>query len=87
MSKYSNVTAAEMELILSGEQVPRRTLPVNSGEIKAVSAACRFAIDTGELAFLRAPCRGNKIICQKVADHISFSKACNAEQCRFYQAK
>lgn len=49
--------------------------------------ACRYAEDTGKRAFPAAPCRGNRIICHRIAGHTSYTKACTPEKCRFYEKK
>ena len=49
------------------------------------STSCRYAEDTGELAFPAAPCRGNRIICHKIEGHTSYTKACTPEKCKYYE--
>ena len=49
------------------------------------STVCRYAEDTGELAFSSAPCRGSRIICHKIDGHVSYTKACTPEKCKYYE--
>ena len=49
------------------------------------STSCRYAEDTGEKAFPAAPCRGNRIICHKIDGHVSYTKACTPEKCKYYE--
>lgn len=51
----------------------------------APSTSCRYAEDTGEKAFPAAPCRGNRIICHRIEGHVSYTKACTPEKCKFYE--
>ena len=46
---------------------------------------CKYAEDTGEKAFPAAPCRGNRIICSRIEGHVSYTKACTPEKCKFYE--
>lgn len=50
---------------------------------------CKYASDTGEVAFPAAPCRGNRIICQHPANagFISYTKQCRKERCLYYEAE
>ena len=45
---------------------------------------CAHARDTGELAFIGLPCRGNRIECRKTGV-LSYAAACRADKCRFYE--
>ena len=60
-------------------------------EAPAVSARrgpvtrCRHAEDTGEPAFARLPCRGNRIRCRRMPELLSFTRNCQPDKCRFYE--
>ena len=87
MSVYSNVTPEVMQKIISSTVKQNVVLDFVSAPLVSVPLPeiCKYAEDTGELAFLRAPCRGNKIICHKVDGHFSFTKACNPDKCKFFE--
>lgn len=85
---YSNVTPEEMAQILEQFKTKRREeikLPERIRENKPL--VCKYATDTGERAFPNLPCRGNKIICSKIAGHTSYTKACNPGNCKFFEVK
>lgn len=48
---------------------------------------CKYAKDTGEVAFPAAPCRGNRIICQheKNKQFVSYTRQCRKERCLFFE--
>lgn len=50
---------------------------------------CKYAQDTGEIAFPAAPCRGNRIICQypENAGFVSYTKQCRKATCLFFDAE
>ena len=50
---------------------------------------CRYAQDTGEVAFQAAPCRGNRIICQHPQNtgFVSYGRQCRREKCVFFDAE
>ena len=64
--------------------------PKTSGERMRIAKIekCKYAMDTGEVAFPAAPCRGNRIICQhpENAGFISYTKQCKKESCLFFEA-
>ena len=81
---FSTVTKNEIRQIIAARKEGEKNLP----DIKVKSIfgdTCKYAEDTGERAFVAAPCRGNKIICRKIDGHISYTKACCAEQCKFFE--
>lgn len=57
----------------------------NNASSSKIKTNCKFAVDTGELAFMSAPCRGNRIMCEKIPGFISYAKACSPEKCKFFQ--
>ena len=75
------------EILANFKQTQKVSVPdhvhIQPPVIQSVTS-CRYAEDTGERAFAAAPCRGNKIICRKIDGHISYTKACCAEQCKFF---
>lgn len=89
MSTYSNVTPEQMAEILANMAKTKKLEVPKHIEIKnavsPTSPLCKFAEDTGEIAFPRAPCRGNKIICRKIDGHVSFTKACNIQYCKYFE--
>ena len=88
MATYSNVTKEQMAEILANFDKTRKVSVPEHVTLKPVvyhDTKCRYAEDTGEIAFLRAPCRGNKIICKKIDGHISYTKACCPEQCKYFE--
>jgi hypothetical protein len=48
---------------------------------------CRHAKDTGVLAFANAPCRGNRIECQKVPGFVSYAKRCSPKECTYFERR
>jgi hypothetical protein len=88
MTTYSNVTKEQMAEILANSDKTRKVSVPEHVTLQPVvqnDTKCVYAEDTGEIAFLRAPCRGNKIICHKIDGHISYTKACNPNNCKFYE--
>ena len=88
MYKYSNVTKEQMQEILASFNATQKvSLPdhIKVQPFAPQKTTCKYAEDTGERAFVAAPCRGNKIICRKIDGHISYTKACCAEQCKFFE--
>lgn len=86
MTTYANVTEEEMAEIL--EQLKSNA----PGKIKLperlaqkLPLKCRYAIDSGERAFVKLPCRGNKIFCQKIEGHVSYTSACNPGNCKHFE--
>lgn len=65
---------------LSGSEAP----PV-SAAVAGIVTRCRHAEDTGEAAFLRLPCRGNRIRCLRMPETFSFTRNCQPNMCRFYE--
>lgn len=90
MDEFSNVTEEEMATIMQDYRRKQKIeIPV-SAEIRQPEyseTVCTYAEDTGEIAFLRMPCRGNKIICHKIDGHVSFMKVCNAKYCKYFEEK
>lgn len=79
----SNVTAAEMQRIVAAM---RENLPPPE-EIKprpATATVCRHAEDTGVLAFVNLPCRGNRVECRKTGI-LSYAAACRPDKCKFHE--
>ena len=58
---------------------------LNTASSSKIKTNCKFAVDTGELAFASAPCRGNRIMCERIPGFISYAKACSPEKCKFFQ--
>lgn len=85
MSIYSNVTPEQMADILANITTNAEPRHVVIHVDTQPTTACKYAQDTGEIAFVRAPCRGNKIICKKISGHVSFAKACNSEFCKYFE--
>ena len=89
MSNYSNVTKEEMAEILDNFRRTQQVVIPEHVKIAplppAVPQKCKYAEDTGEIAFLRAPCRGNKIICHRIEGHVSYTKSCTSNLCKFYE--
>lgn len=84
---YSNVTWDELSELIRQEQLRQSSSTPSSVNIRKMVAQCRYAEDTGKRAFPAAPCRGNRIICHRIAGHTSYTKACTPEKCRFYEKK
>ena len=83
---YSTVTPQEMAEIIAARKKGQRSIPSHiHPQPNALQTQCKYAEDTGKIAFLRAPCRGNKIICHKIDGHISYTKVCNKELCKFFE--
>jgi hypothetical protein len=83
MTTYANVTEEEMAAILA--QLEHKVLKDIKLPERPGPLVCKFAIDTGERAFANLPCRGNRIICQKIEGHISYATACNPGSCKFFE--
>jgi len=87
---FSNVSArdfAERRRQLAAafrEGIPPPPAPENLSEGRRATR-CRYAEDTGELAFLRMPCRGNRIRCRRLPETYSFTRNCQPAMCRFYE--
>ena len=84
----SNVTSEEMAIILEQLKTKRREdvkLPERLTQNKML--LCKYATDTGVRAFMQLPCRGNKIICSKIAGHTSYRAACTPGACKFFEVK
>ncbi len=45
---------------------------------------CKYAEDTGHLAFANIPCRGNEIICRRDG-HSTFARNCSAQSCSAFE--
>ena len=70
----SNVTPTEMARIVAA--LAAKLPPPEEVTPRAPAATlCRFARDTGELAFVNLPCRGNRIECRKTGV-MTFAAAC-----------
>ena len=88
--KYSNVTKEEFSEIFrkmkEGKPVPR-DIAVKVTTRTAGTVTCRFAEDTGSLALITRPCKGNRIICHhpEMDGNITYAKICNQANCRYYQ--
>lgn len=83
---YSNVTKDEMTELLKLRLNGITEIPEKIKVKPLEPQKCVHAEDTGETAFLRMPCRGNKIICHKIEGHISYTKACTSKSCKFYES-
>lgn len=83
MTIYANVTEEEMTKIL--EQLKVQALKDIKLPERPTALICKYAVDTGARAFLKLPCRGNRIICQKIEGHISYATACNPGSCKFFE--
>lgn len=85
-TNFSTVTPEEMaEILANYKRTHKVTIPESVKVRPLEPEQCKHAEDTGEIAFLRAPCRGNKIICHKIDGHISYTKACNPGNCKFFE--
>lgn len=82
---FSNVTAAEMKRVIAA-LAANLPPPEEIRPRERTFTLCRHAVDTGEIAFPAAPCRGNKIECQKTKV-TSFAANCRADKCGYYQEK
>jgi len=65
----------------AGIRAPERSFPVLSA---GAATACSHAEDTGERAFVNLPCRGNRIICRRVAGLTTFAANCRPEKCKYF---
>ena len=86
---YSTVTNEEMEEILQEyNKTNSLTIPEHI-TVKSLSTytPCIYAEDLGEKAFINAPCRGNKIKCKKIEGHISYTKACTPDSCKYFEGE
>ena len=80
----SNVTPTEMARIVAA--LAAKLPPPEEVTPRAPAATlCRFARDTGELAFVNLPCRGNRIECRKTGG-VSYAAACREGRCRRFAA-
>lgn len=85
---FSTVSSEEMaEILANYKKTHKVTIPEGVKIRPLEPELCKHAEDTGEVAFLRAPCRGNKIICHKIDGHVSFMKVCNAKYCKYFEEK
>lgn len=85
---YSNVTKEEMAAILEHLKSKRREEVEFPERIRqGKHLVCKHAIDTGERAFANLPCRGNRILCNKIEGHTSYTAACNPGNCKFFEKK
>lgn len=84
----SNVTKEEMAAILEQLETKRREeikLPERLAQGKPL--VCKYATDTGVRAFVKLPCRGNRIICGKLEGHTSYTAACNPGNCKYFEQR
>ena len=70
--------------MLTGTKVPERYYPPLSA---GAAVDCIYAEDTGEIAFVNLPCRGNRIICRRVAGLMTFAANCRPEKCQYHTVK
>lgn len=86
MTTYANVTEEEMAEILEQLQSKERgKIKLPERIVQNGTSKCRYARDSGERAFIKLPCRGNKIFCQKIEGHVSYTAACNPGGCKHFE--
>lgn len=81
----SNVTSGEMAAILAALAAnvppPPEVKPEPPG-----GTLCKYAEDSGELAFPNFPCRGHRIACRKTGV-VTFAANCRPDKCNCFSEK